>query len=210
MNSKSCFLHLVRHGATANNLMRPPRLQGRREDLSLSTEGRDQAERTAAVLAERSLAAVVASPLRRATETAHIIAQPHGVDVKIVEALTEVDVGAWEGMQWDEIERTDPHTYRNFMTDPGVHGYPQGENTTQVLDRVAPAFERLMREYLGSEIAVVAHNVVIRTYLGHLLGVSSAKSRGVPQDNGGLNLIRYRDGRIRPLSINSVLHLRKL
>ncbi len=202
-----CFLYLIRHGATASNLMRPPRLQGHREDLSLSSEGRDQAERTASLLAERSLAAVYTSPLRRALETAEIIASPHGLNVQTVDSLSEVDVGSWEGMQWDEIERTDPQRYQRFMADPGVHGYPEGENMAQVLDRVAPAFEQLMKMHLGSQIAVVAHNVVNRTYLGHLLGLAPGGARGVPQNNGGLNLIRYRDGKVRPLTINSVLHL---
>ena len=187
--------------------MRPARLQGHREDLSLSSEGRDQADRTASLLADRQLAAVYSSPLRRALETAQRVAGPHGLSVQTVDALIEVDVGNWEGMQWDEIERNDPQRYQRFMSDPGVHGYPEGENMTQVLDRVAPAFEQLMQAHLGSEIAVVAHNVVNRSYLGHLLGLATAGARGVPQDNGGLNLLRYRDGKVRPLTINSVLHL---
>ena len=47
-----CWLYLVRHGATANNRARPPRLQGRRTDPELSEEGHRQARQTGRALAD--------------------------------------------------------------------------------------------------------------------------------------------------------------
>jgi broad specificity phosphatase PhoE len=203
----TCTLYLIRHGATEHNLARPPRLQGRHTDAPLSAEGRRQAGATAALLARRPFTAIYSSPLRRARETASVVSRPHELPVSVIEPLIEVDVGEWEGQAWVEIALQDPERYQQFMTDPGNYGYPGGENMAQVVHRVARALEEIMCRHLGQEIVVVAHNVVNRCYLGHLLDMSQARARGIPQDNCGVNLIRYRDRAAHIVSINAVLHL---
>jgi broad specificity phosphatase PhoE len=203
----TCWLYLIRHGATDNNRATPPRLQGRRTDPGLSQEGLEQARLTGQYLAGRPLAAVYSSPLLRARQTAEAIARPHDMQVQLVDELIEVDVGDWEGRSWDEIQRTDPHAYRAFMTDATVHPYSGGENLSTVLTRAAPALGRLMQENLGRLIAAVAHNVVNRSYLAHVMGVPVARYRSIPQDNCGLTLLRYRKGRVKAVTINAVFHL---
>ena len=203
----TCWLYLVRHGATANNRAKPPRLQGRRTDPPLSDEGLAQARQTGKFLADSPLGAVYSSPLLRARQTAEAIAEPHGLGVRPVDELIEVDVGQWEGRAWDEIERTDPEAYRAFMTDPAAHGYLGGESLQSVDARVVPAFKRLMADNLGRVVVIVAHNVVNRAYLADLMGIPLARYRTIPQDNCGVNLLRYRNGRTKAVSVNGVFHL---
>jgi broad specificity phosphatase PhoE len=203
----TCWLYLVRHGATDNNRADPPRLQGRRTDPPLSDEGRGQARQTGEFLAGFPLDAVCSSPLLRARQTAEAIARPHGLAVDVVEDLIEVDVGEWEGRAWQEIEKTDPAAYRAFMTDATVNPYLGGENLQTVLARAVPAFERLMGENLGRLIVAVAHNVVNRAYLARLTGVPVARYRSIPQDNCGVSLVRYRKGRPKAVTINGLFHL---
>jgi len=205
----TCWLYLLRHGATANNDARPVRLQGRRADPGLSDQGRGQAERTGRFLSGHTIDAVYSSPLRRARETAEAIASLHGLAVKIVDDLIEVDVGDWEGRPWDEIERTDPGAYRLFMTDASVHPYLGGENLTTVRQRSLPALERLMAENPGRTIVAVAHNVVNRTCLAHWLGMPTKQYRSIPQDNCGINLLRHRGGKVKLVTLNAVEHLRE-
>ena len=203
----TCWLYLIRHGATENNLARPPRLQGCGINGGLSEAGRRQAEKTGRFLAELPVAAVYTSPLARARETAEAIAKPHQLEVETIADITEADVGDWEGHSWEEIEQTDTDAYRAFMTDASVHPYLGGENMQSVYDRSAPCFEKLMAENLGRTIVVVAHNVVNRVYLATLLGLPIARYRSVPQDNCGVNLLRYRNGRARVVSVNGLFHL---
>ena len=200
-------MYLIRHGATRNNRERPPRLQGRRLDAELSPEGLEEARRTAAVLAPCPLDAVYSSPLLRARQTAEPMAVPRGLDVQIVEELVEVDVGRWEGMRWNEVEREFPEEYRGFIRDAGACPYFGGETLEQVRGRVVPRLKKLLEDNLGRTIAVVAHNVVNRTYLADLMGLSLARYREMPQDNCGVNVLRYRDGRTSIVTINSVFHL---
>ena len=203
----TCWLYLVRHGATANNWARPPRLQGRRTDPGLSEEGHHQARQTGLALADLPLSTVYTSPLLRARQTARAVAEPHGLEVEVVQDLIEVDVGQWEGRSWDEIQKTDPEAYRLFTTDAGVHPYLGGENLGTVQARVIPALEQLMADNLGRLVAAVGHNCLNRAYLAHLLGMPLAKYRSIPQDNCGLNLLRYYHGRVKPVTINAVTHL---
>ena len=93
------------------------------------------------------------------------------------------------------------------MTDATVNPYLGGENLETVLARATPAFERLMKENLGRMIVVVALNVVNRAYLAELMGVPVARYRSIPQDNCGLTLLRYRNGRAKAVTINGVFHL---
>jgi broad specificity phosphatase PhoE len=203
----TCWLYLIRHGATANNRARPPRLQGRRTDPGLSDEGCQQARLTADALADLPLGTVYTSPLLRARETAEAIARPHGLPIEIVEDLIEVDVGQWEGRTWEEIQRTDPEAYRLFAADAGVHPYLGGENFGSLQARVVPALGRLMAQNLGRVVAVVGHNCVNRVCLAHLLEMPLAKYRLIPQDNCGVNLLRCRDGQAKLVTINATGHL---
>jgi broad specificity phosphatase PhoE len=207
INSDMCLLYLVRHGATANNRARPPRLQGRRTDLDLSEEGQEEARRTGQLLSTRRVDAVYSSPLLRARRTAEAIARPHGLSIQQIEPLIEVDVGQWEGRAWDEIERTWPEAYRAFADDAAVNPYLGGENLGSVQARVVPVIEQLAADNQGRSIIVVAHNVVNRCYLAHVLGIPLAQYRAIPQDNCGVNLLRYRDGHMKAVTINAVFHL---
>ncbi len=205
--SDACLLYLVRHGATPHNLQKPPRLQGSGVDESLSDLGRQQAERVAEHLASRPLAQVFSSPLKRAQETAQAIASAHSIKVHTLESLKEVCVGDWEGMTWDEIQAEDPENYAKFMSDPAAFGYPGGETIASVMERTASTLAPLMADYIGKEIVAVAHSVVIRTYMGSLLGLDTRQGYYVPAMNCAVNLVRWKNGKAKPVTVNAVGHL---
>ncbi|GAB6165548.1 alpha-ribazole phosphatase [Thermostilla marina] len=198
---------LVRHAATANNRAKPPRLQGRRTDPALSLEGQEQASRTGRFLESLPISQVFSSPLLRARQTAEAIAGPHDLPVEVVPAITEVDVGIWEGMSWEDVEAQYPEAYRAFMSNAAEHPYLEGETMASVRERVVPAFSALAEQHRGKCIVVVAHNVVNRVYLAHLLDIPIYRYRTIPQDNCGINILRAREDRIRPVTINAVFHL---
>ncbi len=204
------WLFLIRHGATKANESRPYVLQGRNMDLPLSETGRRQAEQLGRFLAQRNIARVVSSPMKRAVETAQAVAQPHGLTVEVCEELTECDVGRWEGMDWDSIMQQYPDEYQRFMDNPAEHGYLEGETYSDVLHRVQPALQKIIEQAEGRPTVVVAHNVVNRAYLSTLLGIELRKAKSIPQNNTGVNVIRQRDGELKLLTLNAVFHLDEL
>ena len=202
----TCFCYLLRHGATDNNLANPPLLQGNSVDGPLSGEGVVQARAASAELAEQLLHAIYCSPLKRARETAEIVAAPHEISPQVISEISEVDVGSWEGRTWVEIEQSEPDHYRRFMDDPALYGYRGGESLNDVHARVVPAINRLLSDHVGQRIAVVAHNVVNRVLLAEALKMPLAQARSLSQDNCGINVLRYRDGELKLVSMNSILH----
>lgn len=202
-----CLIYLVRHGATAHNLLNPPRMQGRHIDEPLTESGMAQAAQVGAALAAKTIAAVYSSPLRRSMQTAEAVAKHHDLPVTAVEGLAEADVGQWEDRSWVDIEANDNAAYLAFREDPVANGYPGGENLRQVTDRVVDAMNTLAADHLGQHIVVSAHSVVNRLYLGELLCVPIALRRRLPQDNCNLNIIRWRAHKQSVVTVNALNHL---
>jgi broad specificity phosphatase PhoE len=206
-SDSSCLVYLVRHGATSHNLLDPPRMQGRKINPSLAPEGIAQARCAASALADRPIAAIYSSPLNRAVETARLIAAPHRLEPVTHEGLTEVDIGRWEDLSWDDIKAHDPDTYAAFRADPERQGYPGGENLAELTARVVAAMNDIARDNAGRQVVVVAHSVVNRVYVGELLHIPLALRRKVPQDNCGITLVECRGAKHRLRSLNGVTHL---
>ncbi len=203
----TCWCYLIRHGATEINLADPPRLQGRMLDAPLADIGERQAECTGRLLSSVAVQRVLTSPMLRARQTSERIAAPHGLEPEIVEELVEVDVGVWEGLPWDVIARDYPESQRRFLEDAGRYGYEGGENLQSVQARVVPVFTRLLAENRGRRIVVVAHNVVNRCYLVHLLGIPVSQYRIITQDNCGVTLLRHWEDKTKIVTLNAVFHL---
>ena len=205
-----CSAFLLRHGATDANLAHPPILQGRTIDGPLSSAGRQQAIAAGECLRDAPLSAIYSSPLLRARETAECVALPHSLSVRVIDEITEVDVGAWERRSWLEIETSEPAAFRAFQTDPAIHGYRNGENLQQVFDRVYPAIQRVLTLHAGESIAIIGHNVVNRVFLAAALDLPLSRARTIVQNNCGINLIRSRSEQLSVVTVNSIFHLKAL
>jgi len=170
-------LLLARHGETDWN--REGRWQGW-ADPPLNETGRAQARELAEQLRETPFDAVYASDLRRAHETAEIVAAPHGVPVVGDVGLREIDVGSWSGLTRAEIEERFPDGER-----------PDGETRDQHAARVLAAVERIARENPGRRILVVTHGGTMRALHGH---VSELPFH--PVANCGVLELHFRDDRL--------------
>ncbi len=201
------ILYLIRHGATEANLARPARLQGRRHDPPLARLGVRQAEATRDFLAIRPIDHCYSSPMLRAVQTASIVAAPHGLAPQALQALTECDVGLWEGLDWQSIRNRDPDAYWGFMRNPAECGYPGGESFADVHQRVAPALEELLRQHVGQSVLLVAHHVVNRTYLAGLLGLTPDQARQVTLDNCGISVVIRQGDETTVNTLNAAFHL---
>jgi broad specificity phosphatase PhoE len=201
------LLYLIRHGATEANLARPPRLQGRRHDPPLARVGVRQAEATRDFLAGRPIDRCFCSPLLRAVQTAAIVAAPHGVSPEPIEALTECDIGRWEGLDWQTIRYLDAEGHHRFFSNPAQYGYPGGETFADVHNRAAPVLDGLLEKHPGQSLLVVAHHVVNRTYLAGLLGLGPAQARQVTLDNCGISVVVREGGKTVVSTLNAAFHL---
>ena len=187
------MIYLCRHGQTMSN--REGRLQGQRES-DLTPLGRAQAGAMADLLHDliaRDPPApwrIVASPLRRARDTAGIIGARLGLPVEFDDRLMELSVGDWEGQLRADLAREHPQA---FASTEWCFAAPGGESYDQVMARVSA--------WLGEQVAeperrliVVSHGIAGRLLRGAYAGLSreATLALDVPQDA----LYRLRAGQI--------------
>jgi probable phosphoglycerate mutase len=163
---------LARHGETDWN--REGRFQGW-ADPPLNATGRAQAVDLSVQLMAEELAAVYSSPLRRAYETAAVVAASRGLEPVTVDALREVDVGSWSGLSRAEIEQRFPEQYARWL-DYG-QGWEDGETYEQMVDRVVEALQELAEARDGERILAVTHGGPMRAASAFADRVSYAEAR---------------------------------
>jgi 2,3-bisphosphoglycerate-dependent phosphoglycerate mutase len=153
-------LALVRHGQTAWNAER--RFQGH-ADVTLSEAGRAEARALAKRLRDEPVTALYSSPLRRALETAEIVASVVGVPVRSDERLREIDVGSWQGLTRDDVETRFPDGYRRWLG--GEPGWNGGEPYDELAARVLPALLDLAQRHEDGLVVAVTHGGPMRVAL---------------------------------------------
>jgi probable phosphomutase (TIGR03848 family) len=157
-------LLLIRHASTASTGAR----LGGRTDTPLSEEGRAQARDLAQRVAEAPLKAVYASPLPRAMETARVVAEPHGLDVRECPGVIEADYGAWTDRPLAQLART--KRWRVVQGQPSLVAFPEGETIRAMQARAADAVEALVAEHPRDAVAVVSHADVIKAVVAFYVG----------------------------------------
>ncbi len=158
-------VHVVRHGEVHNP---GGVLYGRLPGFRLSETGRAQAAAVADALADRDVAAVIASPLQRAQETAAPIADRHGLvidtDPDLIESANFFEgrrVGPGDGA-W-----RDPRFWWH-LRNPFTPSW--GEPYTEVAARMTSAVEKARARGAGREVVCVSHQLPVWTLRLHLTG----------------------------------------
>jgi broad specificity phosphatase PhoE len=150
-------IYLARHAESDWNAEN--RFQGH-ADRPLTERGREQAEALAQELAEKTLDAVYSSPLRRALETAELVAARHGLRPIATKGLREVDVGGWAGLSRSEVKARFPDAFGRWLA--GGEGWEDGETYDAMAERVLGAVRRIATEHPDGTVLVVSHGGPIR------------------------------------------------
>jgi broad specificity phosphatase PhoE len=169
-------IHLARHGQTAYN--HEGRFQGHLP-VPLDATGREQAAALAEVAAGVEIVALVCSPLRRARETADIVAAR--IDLEPVEdaRFAETDTGDWTGRSFAEVRAEDPEGFARFQRSDPTFRYPGGESFAEQSDRVQAGLADLRARPAALPALVVCHRGVIRLALTVALGDEGAGARHI-------------------------------
>jgi broad specificity phosphatase PhoE len=145
-------------------------------DLSLNERGREQATALAEELEPLPVSAIYASDLRRAHETALVVAEPKGLPVTPLPALREIDVGSWTGLTRTEIQERFPQEYAQFRART-ARGWEGGETYAELGRRVLDALRRIASAHPGEAVLVVTHNGPIRTAHAYAVDLDYATDR---------------------------------
>ena len=188
---------LVRHAAHTHL---GHTLSGRAGNISLSSEGRDEACRLAERLGSEPIDAVQVSPVQRAQETAHELAAPRNLQTLTTEALHEVDFGDWTGRRFDELE-SDP-AWRHWNAQRAEARAPGGESMAEVQQRVFDHICTVARHRAGQIIVMVTHCDVIRAAIAAILGLSLDRILRFDIDTASVSRILAGDWGGKVISLN--------
>jgi len=171
---------LARHGETEWNR------QGRRQgqlDSALTSDGVEQARRTADALAGEPIDALFASPQGRAAATGQLIAEVLGRSVRHLAELREVDHGRVAGLTNVEIERAFPDLVARRARDKYRCRFPGGESYADA-DRRAAAGLAAIAASGAARPLIVSHEMIGRMLLRNLLGLGSGEALTIDHPHG--------------------------
>ena len=161
------------------------------QDWQLSEAGIRQAHALARQMAAEPLSAIYTSPRRRCRQAAGILAESRDCPAECVEALRELDFGAFEGRRYEEIAELYPALYQEWMDRPTEVQFPGGESFRDMRARVLAAAADLRARHTGNAIALVTHGGVNRIILAEALGLPPAHIFRIAQRYAAMNLVRY-------------------
>ena len=198
-------VYLVRHGATA--LTTEDKFSGA-IGVELSDTGRWQASKLGERLAGEGITAVYASPLSRAVDTAHLIADRMGLEPVLRDGLREISHGRWEGLSRREVEERFRTEYLAWENDPFTFAPEGGESGLAVLARALPVIREVVTAHAGEKVLVVSHKATLRLVLSSLLGFDERGYRDrLDQAPACLNVLDFRDPvRARLMLFNDTSH----
>ncbi|MDQ6951295.1 MAG: histidine phosphatase family protein [Mariprofundales bacterium] len=159
---------LLRHGAVDAAEWA---FRGGGTDIALSHVGWQQMMRVADHLPWDAIDEVAASPMQRCYQPAQQFSEQHdAVPVHTIEAMRELDFGAWEGKGWQELAPDYQSELDVFWQQPQGFTPPQGEPFDDFVARVQQGWMQWTGNATGHRL-LIAHGGVIRVLLALILGM---------------------------------------
>jgi broad specificity phosphatase PhoE len=187
---------LLRHGQTAWN--KQGRVMGRTQ-VPLDADGIQQIQKIAPLVASLELDGIYTSPLRRAVQTARVIAEGTNLPICKSEGLNEIAFGDWTGRHFDDL--IDDELYRRFIKSPAKTLLPGGETISDVQRRGLKVINEAAQKLPGGRFLFVSHGDVIRAILSHYMKLPLNEYRRLRIDNASLSALQTdRPGRRSSMS----------
>jgi len=199
-------LILARHGETGWNV---EKIYRGRTDVNLDEVGIKQAELLGKYLSNWELEAIYSSPLRRAIDTANIIARYQKIGIHIAEGLIDFNYGEWQSLSEQRVKNLYPTLHDEWHNNPHKVRMPGGESLEDVKKRAINVVNDVLSEYQGS-VLLVSHRVVNKVLICSLLGLGNSHFWNIKQDVSGITIFNYVDGRFVLTRHNDTSHLKEL
>jgi alpha-ribazole phosphatase/probable phosphoglycerate mutase len=132
------------------------------------------------------IARIYSSDLRRASRTATVISEQIGVPVELRSGLREMHFGQWEGLTWNQIERTYPREAELWVREFPERPAPDGEAYRDFVARVEAEFGLVIAQQRNAPSAVVTHRGVMQYALSCFFGFTRGEARKRTENYGAV------------------------
>lgn len=187
-------VYIIRHGQTDTN--KEKRINGNSTDLPLNEAGRKQANELRESFDLSDFDEVISSPLTRAYETAQIVTEGTGIEVKTDARLREADYGSWDGKSEVELFDQHPDVFdNNGYLLPGFIEYAENaEDYEDVYLRINELLNEISQLGDNKKVALVCHGFISRALMKVILGIDDV-SKIIQPKNCGVSKYRLtKDG----------------
>ena len=195
------FLFL-RHAQAKNNVERI--LAGRTSGYPLTELGIEQAEKISDFLKPLGISYVYSSPIERAEQTSKIVSKKLDLDYNIDERLTEIDMGVFSGMRYEEMFAKHGNIFLKFYEGDPIIEKNGIETFASVKKRILDMVDHCSRKYSGKNILLVTHMDPIKSMVSTVLQSRPESLYELIIRNASLTILKKEQSNLSLVAINSM------
>jgi len=192
----------LRHAQAENNTKRI--LAGRTEGVPLTKTGIEQAERIAKYLAPIDISAIYSSPIERAKHTAEIVAKNCSLDVVLDERLTEINMGKFTRMNYDDMFAKYGNIFLKFYENDPVISEHEVETFPNVQKRVLDLVDHVLKKHNNENVILVTHMDPIKSMLAKVMNLAPETLFELIIANASLTIVKEQDKKFSLSAINAM------
>ena len=157
----------LRHAQAENNTKRI--LAGRTEGVPLTKTGIQQAEQISEYLKPLDISAIYSSPIERAKHTAEIVTKNSAIDVELDDRLTEIDMGKFTRMNYDDMFAKYGNIFLKFYENDPVIAEHEVETFPSVQKRILDMVDHVIKKHKNENVILVTHMDPIKSILANVM-----------------------------------------
>jgi len=192
----------LRHAQAENNTKRI--LAGRTEGVPLTKTGIEQAEQIAKYLAPIDISAIYSSPIERAKHTAEIVAKNSSLEVVLDERLTEINMGKFTRMNYDDMFTKYGNIFLKFYENDPVISEHEVETFPDVQKRVLDMVDHVLKKHNNENVILVTHMDPIKSMLAKVMNLVPKTLFELIIANASLTVITEQDKKFSLSAINAM------
>ena len=192
----------LRHAQAENNTKRI--LAGRTEGVPLTKTGIEQAEQIAKYLAPIDISAIYSSPIERAKHTAEIVAKNSSLDVVLDERLTEINMGKFTRMNYDDMFAKYGNIFLKFYENDPVISEHEVETFPNVQKRVLDLVDHVLKKHNNENVILVTHMDPIKSMLAKVMNLAPETLFELIIANASLTIVKEQDKKFSLSAINAM------
>ena len=158
-------LYITRHGETEWNT--EGRMQGW-NDSPLTKLGVNQAYWLHERLKDMEFNAIYSSPAGRAYKTAEILKGERNIEIIAHDALREMNLCEWEGLDQKEIKEKDEEQFYNYWKAPHLYKPLSGEDFLELQRRITSGIKEIVGNHRDETILIVTHTMTLKALMAGL------------------------------------------
>jgi len=192
----------LRHAQAENNTKRI--LAGRTEGVPLTKTGIQQAEQISEYLKPLDISAIYSSPIERAKHTAEIVAKNCSLDVVLDERLTEIDMGKFTRMNYDDMFAKYGNIFLKFYENDPVISEHEVETFPNVQKRVLDLVDHVLKKHNNENVILVTHMDPIKSMLAKVMNLAPETLFELIIANASLTIVKEQDKKFSLSAINAM------